>query len=116
MNTISEVTNRHLAFQQTQLLPLLTEEMIRRLRGATAPCDVQPRSGSSSDKTTRHLPFKQTQLLPLLNPEVKAGKGGARRAPAPACKTRFVSQVFAAMFKLTACWATFEAWGVRPRG
>ena len=116
MSMNSEVTNRQLDFQKTQLLPLLTEEMISQFRGATAPCAVRPRSISSSHKPVRHLPFNQTQLLPLLNPEVKAGQGGARRAPALVSKTAFVSQLFAAMFKLSACWAMVNAWGLRPRG
>lgn len=116
MNTHYEVAHRHLAFQDTQLLPLLTEEMIARLRGATASRAVQPRSVSSLGKTVRHLAFKQAQVLPLLNPEAKTGRGAARRAPAPASNTRFVGQIFAALSKLTASWAMFDGWGVGLHG
>ena len=112
MNTISEATTRHLAFQQTQLLPPLMPEVITRRGGATARSGVRPHSESSAEKTTRHLAFKKTQLLPHLTPEMIAGRGGARLSPAPGSKTGSVGQIFAAMIELSANWAMFNVWGV----
>ena len=113
MNTISEATTGHLAFQKTQLLPLLTVEMISRRGEATARFGAQPHSESAPEKTRRHLPFKKTQFLPVLTPEIIAGWDGARRSPGPESTMEGAGQVLAAMIGLSANWAMFKVWGVR---
>ena len=116
MSTISEVTNRHLAFQETQLLPLPTLEMMNRLDGATSPFAAPPHAESAPEMRHRPLAFNKTQLLPLLNPEVKAEPGGAGRTAAPETKPGFVGQILAARLKLSACCATVNVWRERLHG
>jgi hypothetical protein len=116
MNTISEETTRHLAFRETQLLPLLTPEVITRRGGATALSGVRPHSESSAEKTTKYLAFKKTQWLPRLTPEMIPVQGGAKRSPATESTAKGVGQIFAAMIELSAIWPMLSVWGVRLLG
>ncbi len=112
MNTISETKSRRLAFQETQLLPLLTADMISRRGAAAAPVGAQPHAESSREKAHRHLPFKKTQLLPVLSPAILAGQEGARHSATLGSTTGGAGQVLAAMIELSANRAFLNAWGV----
>ncbi len=112
MNTISEATNRPLAFQETQLLPLLTAEMVSRRGAAAARFGARPHSESSPERAHKHLPFKETQLLPALTPEILAGRDGARRFLAPGSTEEGAGQVSAATIELCANRALLSAWWV----
>ena len=112
MNTNSQATSRHPAYQETQWLPVLTLEMMNRKDAAKAAFAARPNSESAPEWTHRHLPFKKTQLLPVLTPDILAGQDGAGQSPARGSTTEGVGRVSATMIELAAKRAFLNAWGV----